>query len=69
MEKYYDEKCPDCDTCGWRKDGSYPDGRPYEACEFFGYILHESTPARCKRYMTIQGVREFKNQYNRRKKK
>lgn len=69
MEKYYDQRCPDCDTCGWRKDGSYPNGRPYEACEWYGYILHDTVMAKCEGYMTPKGVAEFKTQYEKRKKK
>lgn len=48
MSKYYDQRCPDCETCGWLKAGSYPDGRPYEACEHYGYILHESVMEKCE---------------------
>ena len=69
MSKWYDQRCPDCDSCGWLKDGAYPDGRPYEACEHYGYILHESVMEKCEGYMTERGVAEFKNQYNKRKKK
>ena len=68
MEKYYDQRCPDCDTCGWRKTGSYPNGKSYEACEWYGYILHESVMARCEGFATPQGVAEFKSQYARKNK-
>lgn len=69
MEKTYDQRCPDCETCGWHGDGNYPDGRPYDKCEWYGYILHDTVMAKCEGYMTGRGVEEFKNQYNRRKKK
>ena len=41
MGKYYDEKCEQCEQgCHYHAFDSYPDGRPYEACRHYGYILH-----------------------------
>ena len=40
MEKYYDEKCFQCDGCYHHKYGEFPNGTPYEACSKYGYILH-----------------------------
>ena len=67
MDKYYDQKCPDCGQCGWLKGGSYPDGRPYEACEWYGYILHETVMAKCEGFMTGGQVAEFKSRGARKK--
>lgn len=61
MDKYYDESCPDCDTCGWFGQGHYPDGRVYDRCEWFGYILHERVEAKCKGAMSKVKVNEFKS--------
>ena len=42
MQRYYDEMSIDCQGCYFLRDGSFPDGRPYKCCRYYGYILHES---------------------------
>ena len=42
MKRYYDEMSIDCQGCYFLRDGSYPDGRPYNCCRYYVYILHES---------------------------
>lgn len=41
MIRYYDQKCLLCEKgCVHFATDAYPDGTPYEACRFYGYILH-----------------------------
>lgn len=51
MEKaerdYYDCMKPACGGCAWLKDGEYPDGRKYQACSYYGYILKRKSDADC----------------------
>ena len=42
MQRYYDEMSIDCQGCYFFRDGSFPDGRLYKCCRYYGYILHES---------------------------
>ena len=43
-KSYYDTKCAQCERCKFHGFGNYPDGRQYEACRSFGYILHTDKP-------------------------
>lgn len=54
--------CNDCHSCGWMGTGSYPDGRRYYKCEFYGTFLLGKTESRCERKMTPMEVQRFKNQ-------
>lgn len=69
MARYYDQRCPDCDSCGWLGEGRYPDGRRYSKCEWYGYILHETVGERCEGRMTPDEVKVFKTRYARKKEK
>lgn len=62
MGKYYDQRCPDCDGCGWLREGRYVDGRPYECCGWYGYILHESVMDTCEGFMAPESVSRFMSQ-------
>lgn len=57
--KYYDQRCPDCDSCGWFGKGEFPDGTPYDRCGKYGYILHEKVDMKCGGFMTAKAVAEY----------
>ena len=40
MSRYYDHKSVDCAGCYYLNTGTYTDGRNYEVCKNYGYILH-----------------------------
>lgn len=52
MARYYDEKTPQCDGCGWHGQDTYPAGekagQTYERCGLYGYILHRKTEEKCE---------------------
>lgn len=52
MARYYDEKTPQCDGCGWHGQDTYPAGekagQTYERCGWYGYILHRKTEEKCE---------------------
>lgn len=54
--RYYDEKCVDCSNgCCYLARDTYRDGREYEACRCFGYILHPEkgiSEERCPKFRT-----------------
>lgn len=58
MNKYYDEKCELCDKdCHYLANDNFPNGKPYEACRFYGYILHPEkgiSKEDCKGYISEQ---------------
>ena len=69
MTKYYDEKCLLCERCFYHAFGNYPDGRPYEACRFFGYILHPEkgiSEEDCTGFITPEDKRKRDELYTRR---
>ena len=51
----------DCQGCYFLRD-SYPDGRAYKCCKYYGYILHESkgvSDEHCSRRMTQEQGEAF----------
>lgn len=66
MAKYYDQSCPDCNSCGWFGRGQYPNGKPYIRCEWFGYILHDMVEEGCVAKMSPAKVAEFKSRFDNR---
>lgn len=67
--KDYDQKCKMCDQgCHHHQFGQFQDGRKYEACRYYGYILHKEKGVSqevCEGYITDQ----FWNAMNKKKKK
>lgn len=39
--RWYDQRSVSCDGCLRLRLGAFPDGTPYEACRWYGYILHD----------------------------
>ena len=39
--RYFDQLSISCTDCRFFAGGEYPDGTPYKACRYFGYIFHE----------------------------
>lgn len=57
MARYYDTKCLQCeqDCAHFAHDRYEPGGEPYEACRFYGYILHPEkgiSEEDCEGYIT-----------------
>lgn len=60
MEKpYYDEQTPQCESCGWWAHDMFPDGKPYDACRWWGYIQHKKTELACPSAMSPKGVEDY----------
>ncbi len=63
MSRYYDEKTPRCEECGWFGHGTFDRGekagRTYERCGYFGYIFHKTTDENCSEFKTPRGVAEY----------
>lgn len=64
--RYYDALTERCAECGWHAEGEYPDGRKYDACERYGYILHEPKEADCRDARTPAQVEAYKQQLKKR---
>ena len=63
MSRYYDEKTPRCEACGWFGTATYDRGEKagqvYERCGWYGYIFHKNTEESCDAFKTPFGVREY----------
>lgn len=63
MSRYYDEKTPRCEACGWFGTGTYDRGekagQTYERCGWYGYIFHSDTLEDCSDFKTERGVAEY----------
>lgn len=40
-DRYFDQLSISCTGCRFFATDEYPDGTPYKACRYFGYIFHE----------------------------
>lgn len=68
MSRYYDEKTPQCEDCGWYGHNVWPTGenagKAYERCGKYGYILHRQTDEPCAGFESPRMVEEHVKRYN-----
>lgn len=72
MSRYYDEKTPRCEACGWFGTGTFDRGenagQTYERCGYYGYIFHKDTLENCEEFKTPRGVADYLDRMNKKTK-